>query len=269
MSNVKLTYHYPRWTRLETEVVDPGGDIRAVAGTQVEIEVTTDQPLNGAELIVDGENLLMTTEGAVATATLQVQEEGEYFVSTFFNSDPVRLTDDYFIDVVPDNKPVVEVVRPGRDWRASNIEEVSLRVEASDDFELDRLELHYSINGGEWNVVDLDVQGAYTLSEEVLYLEELGKSVGANNLLDLLTENDAPAETVTSGLAPGDLISYYAQAHDRETSERTDLFFVEVQPFERSYSQSMQGGGGVVAAVASSKTRSPSVRRRSCSQPGT
>jgi hypothetical protein len=242
--NVKLIYHYPRWTQLETEITDPGGDIRAVVGTQVEVEVTTDQPLGEAELIVNGENFSMGTDGSVARATVEVQEEGEYFVSTFFNEEPVRLTDDYFIDVVPDNKPVVKVVRPGRDWKASNIEEVSIRVEATDDFGLDRLELHYAINGAEWHVLQLDVDGDYTLSDEVLYLEELGKTVGAGGLLDLLMENEPTAEEVTSSLAPGDLISYFAEAHDRDTSARTDLFFVEVQPFERSYSQSMQGGGG-------------------------
>ena len=246
--NVKLTYHYPRWTQLDTDITDPGGDISAVAGTQVEVEVTTDQPLNGAELMVNGETLAMTTAGAVATATLEVEEDGEYFVSTFFNEDPVRLTDDYFIDVVPDNKPVVKVIRPGRDWKASNIEEVSVRIEATDDFGLDQLDLHYSINGGEWSAISLDVDGAYTLSEEVLYLEELGKTVGASNLLDLLMENEQSAEpeteAVASSLEPGDLISYYAEARDRDTSERTDLFFLEVQPFDRSYSQSMQGGGG-------------------------
>ena len=255
--NLKLTYHYPRWTQLETETADPGGDISAVAGTRVEVEVTTDQPLGDAELIVNGATLEMTTDGAAATGVLEVSESGEYFVSTFFADDPVRLTDDYFIDVIPDSKPEVSVVRPGRDWRASNIEEVSVRVEASDDFGLDRLELHYSVNGGEWNIVELDVDGTHALSDEVLYLEELGKTVGADNLLDLLEGNrltvdrldevrDAAtgAADATSGLEPGDLISYFAKAHDRDASERTDLFFVEVQPFERSYTQSMQGGGG-------------------------
>ena len=250
--NVKLTYHYPRWTQLESETVDPGSDIRAVAGTRVEVEVTTDQPLGAAELIVNGETLAMTTDGAVAAANLEVSESGEYFISTFFNDDPVRLTDDYFIDAIPDTKPAVDVVRPGRDWRASNIEEVSVRVEASDDFALDRLELHYAINGGDWNVVELDTEGAYALSDEILYLEEMGKTIGADNLLDLPGEGGLPrtpddpvaVEVTTAALEPGDLISYYAQAHDRDASERTDLYFVEVQPFERTYSQSMQGGGG-------------------------
>ena len=255
--NVKLTYHYPRWTQLESETVDPGSDISAVAGTQVQVEVTTDQPLGAAELIVNGETLAMTTDGAVAAATLEVSESGEYFVSTFFNDDPVRLTDDYFIDVIPDSKPAVDVVKPGRDWRASNIEEVSVRVEASDDFALDRLELHYSVNGGEWNVVELDTEGAYALSNEILYLEEMGKTIDPGGLLELLGEGqpgeggmpESPeglvaVQAAPAGLEPGDLISYYAQAHDRDASERTDLFFVEVQPFERTFSQSMQGGGG-------------------------
>ena len=269
--NVKLTYHYPGWTQLATETEDPGDDISAVAGTRVEVEVTTDQPLGEAELIVNGETLEMTADGAVATGALEVSESGEYYVSTYFADDPVRLTDDYFIDVIPDNKPEVSVVRPGRDWRASNIEEVSVRVEARDDFGLDRLELHYSINGGEYNVVELDTDGAFAQSDEVLYLEEMEKPASASlstagGLQDLLEGNrltvdrldevrdaiitgvaEAEAEAdadATTGLETGDLITYYAVAHDRDASERTDLFFVEVQPFERSYTQSMQGGGG-------------------------
>ncbi|MDE0360100.1 MAG: hypothetical protein OXI74_02920, partial [Rhodospirillaceae bacterium] len=269
--NVALTYHYPRWTQLETETEDPGDDISAVAGTRVEVEVTTDQPLGEAELIVNGETLEMTADGAVATGVLEVSESGEYYVSTYFADDPVRLTDDYFIDVIPDNKPEVSVVRPGRDWRASNIEEVSVRVEARDDFGLDRLELHYSVNGGEYNVVELGADGAFAESDEVLYLEEMEKpasaSVGTAGGLEELLGGDRltvdrldevrdaivagvaegvaeDAADATSGLEPGDLITYYAVAHDRDASERTDLFFVEVQPFERSYTQSMQGGGG-------------------------
>ena len=62
----------------------------------------------------------------------------------------MNLTDDYLIELIPDDKPVVKVLKPGRDWRASNIEEVTVRVEANDDFGLDRVEVRYSINGGEW-----------------------------------------------------------------------------------------------------------------------
>ena len=150
ITSLKLTYNYPNWTKLEPLVVEPGDDIRAVEGTQVTVELSTDQPLEASELVVDGERIAMQTVDGVNTATLEVAKDGEYHVSTLFNGDSVNITDDYLIEVIPDNKPVVKVVKPGRDWRASNIEEVTVRVEANDDFGLDRVEVRYSVNGGEW-----------------------------------------------------------------------------------------------------------------------
>ena len=35
-------------------------------------------------------------------------KDGQYFVSTLFNGDAVKLTDDYLITLVPDNKPIVK-----------------------------------------------------------------------------------------------------------------------------------------------------------------
>jgi len=241
VSSLKLTYQYPQWTQLDSLTEDPGYDIRAVAGTRVEVEVRTDRPLSDAELVVNGESLTMSSSDLLATATLEVSDEGEYYVSTLFNGDPVRLSDTYFIDVVPDNRPAVTIVKPGRDWRASNIEEVSLQIQASDDFGLDRLELHYAVNGGEWQITELEVEGDYALNEEILYLEDLAQLDQAM-VLELL--NPEGAEAIDKRLVPGDLISYFAEAYDRDSSMRTDLYFVEVQPFDRSFSQSSQGGGG-------------------------
>ena len=150
ITSLKLTYNYPNWTKLEPLVVEPGDDIRAVEGTQVTVELMTDQPLEASELVVDGQRIAMQTVDGVNSATLEVAKDGEYHVSTLFNGDAVNLTDDYLIELIPDDKPVVKVLKPGRDWRASNIEEVTVRVEASDDFGLDRVEVRYSINGGEW-----------------------------------------------------------------------------------------------------------------------
>jgi len=43
--NLKLNYHSPEWTGLKNIVEDPGGDINAVGGTEVEVTVETDKPL--------------------------------------------------------------------------------------------------------------------------------------------------------------------------------------------------------------------------------
>ena len=56
-------------------------------------------------------------------------------------------------------------------------------------------------------------------------------------------------------LVPGDIISIYATARDALSASRSDIFFVEAQPFERTYSQSQQmggmGGGGEQAPQVS------------------
>ena len=59
ITNLKLTYNYPNWTKLEPLVVEPGDDIRAVEGTQVTVELDTDQPLEASELVVDGQRIAM------------------------------------------------------------------------------------------------------------------------------------------------------------------------------------------------------------------
>src|SRR5690606_30010421 len=55
---------------------------------------------------------------------------------------------------------------------------------------------------------------------------------------------DAEATPTEASLESGDLISYYVVAEDRGRSAESDLYFIEVQPFERRFSQSSQAGGG-------------------------
>src|SRR5207244_7771942 len=46
-------------------------------------------------------------------------------------------------------------------------------------------------------------------------------------------------------LVPGDVISYYARAKDFHQSTQTDMYFLEVRPYEMEYRQGQsQGGGG-------------------------
>ena len=83
------------------------------------------------------------------------------------------LTEDFAIDVVPDEKPTVQILRPGRDYQATNIEEVPVSLKAQDDFRLEALELHYSVNGGDWRVEKLDAGAADIQAAALLRLEEM------------------------------------------------------------------------------------------------
>src|SRR5207342_937662 len=97
---------------------------------------------------------------------------------------------------------------------------VTLGVEAEDDFALNSVELHYSVNGGEEKVVSLLKQkGVKKATGETMIALEACK------------------------LIPGDLVSVYATAKDALSTTQSDMAFIEAQPFEKEYSQSQQEGG--------------------------
>jgi len=226
--DLKLTYHFPDWTRRDPETIDHGGDIRTVTGTSVDLEVITDKPLPAGLLVLNNSKQDLSIAGTSASTRFQVKEDGQYYIAAQLGGEQVRLTDDYFIKVVEDGKPEIRLLHPGRDWNASNIEEVTAKVEASDDYGLESLQLHYSINGGDWQTVPLQVEGNKTSRDYVFFLEKMHTGDGA-------TEKP---------LVPGDLIAYYAETADRLNKTQTDMFFIQVQPFDRRYTQSQQMGGG-------------------------
>ncbi|MET0282712.1 MAG: hypothetical protein ABW278_16515 [Steroidobacteraceae bacterium] len=229
IEKLRLTYEYPGWTGLPQRLEEDGGDIRAVTGTRVAVEVVTSAPLDTPLLVINGSDAKLAVTGNSSRGSLAVREAGHYRIATRFGDEIVPLSPDYVIELVTDEKPNVEIVRPGKDYRATAIEEVPVRVQATDDFRLESLELHYSVNGGEWRAEKLPAGSADIQAAALLRLEELQRA-GAGGAAPLL--------------APGDLVSYYAQARDHSSSVQTDLFLIQVQPFEQRYTQSQAGGGG-------------------------
>src|SRR6202035_4197720 len=45
VKKIKVTYHFPKWSGMKDVTEDPGGDLRAVEGTEAEATVETDKPL--------------------------------------------------------------------------------------------------------------------------------------------------------------------------------------------------------------------------------
>jgi hypothetical protein len=226
VENLSVTYRFPEWTGRDEETDDPGGDVRAIVETEIEVTISADRPMTAGELVVDDQVISLEVDGESATARFSVRQDGQYFVAAKVGGEQIRLTDDYFITLLEDEIPKIEFARPGRDWSASSIEEVTARISAQDDYLLESLELRYSVNGGDWESVELPVETDVAELDHVFFLESLSTRVDAEPMV------------------PGDLISYYAVATDRQNSARTDIFFIDVQPFDRRYSQSQQAGGG-------------------------
>src|SRR5262249_25563124 len=120
--------------------------------------VKTDRPLTtGAILLDDGSKLTLRSGGPEGTlvANVPIQKDGLYHFVAVENGEDVRLTNDYFIEAQKDQPPEIKITRPGRDFRASPIEEVTVAVDAKDDFGLKDVTLHYAVNGGPEKAVNL------------------------------------------------------------------------------------------------------------------
>jgi hypothetical protein len=228
IKKIRVTYHYPAWSGLKDSVEDPGGDLRAVEGTEAEVAILTDRPLNKGVLMLGDDRQIELKpketkpgEGNWVTARVTLDKDGLYHIAAIDRGENVRLSEDFFIEARKDSPPTVKIDRPGRDAKVNPVEEVTITVNAEDDFALNDVSLHYSVNGGAEKTVSLLSQkGAKTSDGKyVLALEDYK-------------------------LAPGDLISLYASAKDARNTTKTDIYFIQAEPFERNYSQAQSGGGG-------------------------
>jgi hypothetical protein len=224
VKQIRVTYHYPAWTGMPSETEERGGDLRAVVGTQAELDVTTDRPLQGSQIRLDSGQRVQLTGGQnnVYHGTVKMDSDGAYHIAGVAEGQPVRVSEDFFIEARKADPPQISLVRPSRgDYRASPIEEVTIAAKATDEFGLSGVTLHYSINGGPETAVDL--------------LKQRGKK-----------EADGSATIALEDfkLVPGDLVSVYATAKDANSENHTDMIFIQAEPFEREFSQSQAGGGG-------------------------
>ncbi len=227
VKQIDLEYRYPEYTRLSPQRVADGGDIAAIRATRVMVAVTSTIETTAGRLVLDGKDTIPLT----AADSGRLQGEITVLRSGFYK---VELADaagryvpaslDYAIDMLTDGTPSVSITKPGRDTKVSSLEEVFIEARAEDDFGVQRLELVYSVNGGEEKKVPLhEGRGLKDISAgHTLYLEEMT-------------------------LKPGDLISYFARASDADRAggktATTDIYFLEIRPFNREYRQSEQAGG--------------------------
>src|SRR5688572_8018930 len=227
IEKVRLTYSYPDWTGLDPLTDEETRDISAVEGTDVKVEVFADAPLDAPALIVGGQSQELENKDGASVGNIVVSDPGSYQIGARVADEFVALSDEYKIEIVTDEKPTVQIRKPGRDWRATSIEEVPVHIKAEDDFKLRDVTLHYSVNGGQWQKVPVGGGARRSENEFLLSMEQLGQQV-----------------TEEHKLSPGDLVSYYAVARDRKQAVQTDLFMVQVQPFERTFKQAQSGGAG-------------------------
>src|SRR5687768_5832644 len=223
VKQLDVTLNFPAFTSLPTKTIEDGGDIAALKGTSATIVAKLTGKVRAARIVYpDGKKVEMKQQGGEFVGELTVSGDTSYYIELVStDGEAYRGSNEYDVSVLVDQPPTISFEKPGRDKKATNLEEVFTQARAEDDYGVVAMDLHFSVNGGEEKKVNLQqltressrsLSGAYTF-----FLEEYG-------------------------LKPGDFISYYAKARDASNESTSDIYFIEVKPFEMEYKQAQQQG---------------------------
>ncbi|MBC8235293.1 hypothetical protein H8E77_37585 [bacterium] len=225
ITQVDVSYTYPKYTKLKPIVQQAEGNIRAVVGTIAEIRATANKGIAEANLNIEGKEPkpMAITDGRTLTYELTVLEDSKYTINVtcvdgFKNEDPVE----YTITALQDEAPNVVITKPGRDIKATKVEEVDVVVEATDDFGVSSVDLKYSVGIGKGTSAPMELSHPNGDSKKIsgthtFFLEEMN-------------------------IEPGDVITYHAEALDNNTRSGpskgvSEIYFIEIRPFKERFEE--------------------------------
>jgi len=225
VKQLDLMLNFPAFTRLHAKAIEDGGDIAALKGTVATVTARLSGKVRAARMVFpEGRKVEMRSQGPDFIGEVTVAADTSYYIELVsVDGESYRGSNEYDITVLEDQPPTISFERPGRDKKATNLEEVFTQARAEDDYGVVSIDLHFSVNGGEEKKVNL----------QELSRESAQKLTGTHTFF--LEEFN---------LKPGDFISYYAKARDASNETTSDIYFIEIKPFEMQYRQSQQQGGG-------------------------
>ena len=224
VSSIDVTYRYPAYTGMPDRTDEDSGDIRGPRGSRVEITVHATEVAREAAMILESGDILPLERSGPGSfrGAMDLEEEDLYTVRLVdAEGNTNKFPDQYQIVAIEDAKPRITMRDPGRDTRASPLEEVLVAADAEDDYGIAGFAMRYSVNGESEEEVDfLAGRGGTAVSgETLLFLEDFT-------------------------LQPGDVISYYLRARDAFQEEVSDMYFIEIRPFDQSFTQAANQGSG-------------------------
>ena len=261
VTEISVAYTYPDYTGLKPVVQTGTGDIRAVVGAQAEIKLITNKAIQTASIAISQKSVgdqqsdltadlysadsqMIISNGNTLTTPIDVVEDGSYAIQLlcidgFNNEIPIE----YMIKAIPDAVPEVVIKEPGRDVKATKLDEVEIIAEATDDYGVAELKLMYRLGSGELQELVMES------SKEVVGFRQPAVSVSNESLLP---ESQYAEGTYTFYLEefdvePGDIISYYAHATDNNTrtgpgEASSEIYFIEIRPFNEDFHEGESEG---------------------------
>lgn len=211
-----VRYVYPTYTGWpsDTQPLDANG-IRVLTGTDAAITITSNIKLDGGTLTftpdapgeddaeaadapiepIDYELTVRTDEPTLADVTLPIRGDGEFSITLrAYDGTPSNAPLTGAIDAVPDTRPRIDITDPPQTIMAPENHVLNVQIAADDDVGISRMQLTRSVNG--WGASTLELPSQEASADKT--------RTSAAYTFDL------PA----LGVAPGDVITYFATAYD-------------------------------------------------------
>ena len=222
--------NYPAYTRLQPQTLPADiGDIQVLFGTEIVFTGKSNKPLQKASLVFEGSDDVLleirekhlqetiTQDGRMEgwkdekvgahASTLPSSIQGSFIaqqsenyhiqitdVEGFTNRDPVK----YMLTVLEDAAPDVAIIEPARDTVLDDTMLVELKVEATDDYGIQELQLVYRVES----------EGAEEMNVPLKRWDSVGTDVRRSVSVTYAWDVDQ------IGIFPGEVLAYYVQALD-------------------------------------------------------
>jgi hypothetical protein len=230
----KVRLEYPAYTRIPLRLQDDFvGDVTALAGTNVLLNGTSNKELSLANVVFAKDSVLaLKTKGDKFSGGFRLRENGSYYVELtdadmLINLDPVR----YTLTVIPDERPTVEILEPGKNLDIAGSQSVRLLIHAQDDFGFTQLRLGFRLLHSRYQ--EGQKESAYLMipippgqgtEMEVPFVWNLSK-------LDLV---------------PEDVVEYFAEVFDNDAvkgpkSARSNVYLLRLPSLEEVFTDIDKG----------------------------
>jgi hypothetical protein len=234
MQQFEANIESPAYTRRPPETTD-SMDLKVIEGARVRMQLTMNRPPAQALLtpldkegqpLADQERPLAVEDCLLSVGLDDLRQSATYRI-TAEAADGIRFESPRIrIQVQPDAKPHVRFVKPPEELEVTPTTEVTLAVEAGDDFGVRRVGVACKVADGPLRTMwsqdfDQDPPSEFQM-QPVLYLEDF-----------TLTHQDS--------------VTYYAFVEDNHPDgprrTMTELRFIDIRPFKREY-QILPASGG-------------------------
>ncbi|HJT33863.1 MAG TPA: DUF4175 family protein [Pirellulales bacterium] len=240
IANMRAAVQPPAYTRLKESMVE-GGDIAALVGSQVKLTIKLDREPQAAWIEMQDARRSRDAEPPrrtpLAVNGLELSTEFEVtgdktFAIVAQSADGMELADNkHRLRARQDEAPQVWFESPSEALEVHTLAEVLMRIRVSDDFGLSRAGIMFEVNNEE----------EYPLLAEDFDFEAAAEELQTTGELTPKTrealEKVLPLEHFQ--LSQQDSVMYYAFAEDIRPGSpqrtETDLRFVDIRPFRRTY----------------------------------